>query len=216
MEMTPVLGDPAGYREHPVGALVEVLADQGRKQRARLGHQRVELPPVQDPQQGHGVLGQGIDQDLAGGRVVVVTDGFACGRVVVVAADHRAQPGFQVGAGGLEYPPDARADQARGVHRGHRVIQRGRVQDPTAPEQPSLPGGLQGHLKIRSGRVRMTSPFGPTVMRRIPVNVATPTVSGGCGGASGGTGSAAEASASGWWSDGQAGAVRPVDRAGRQ
>src|SRR5664280_1035539 len=62
-----------------------------------------------------------------------------------------------------------------------------------------------------------SSSLAPPVVGRIPVNVATPWVSGGRSGAVVGTRTAAAAAAAaspGWWGNGQAGALCPVDRAG--
>ena len=116
----PVRGDPAGDREDPVLTDVQVLAQHGRQQRAGLGRGRVQLATIQHRQHRCAVLGEGVDEQFAGGAVVVVTDRLTRGGVVVVAADHRPQLGFLVGASSLEYPADARPDQRDGVHGGGR------------------------------------------------------------------------------------------------
>ena len=41
----PVLGHPAGDPEHPIGVLVQVLADHAGQQRRRLRHRQVQSRP---------------------------------------------------------------------------------------------------------------------------------------------------------------------------
>ena len=89
----PVRGDPAGDREDPVDTDVQVLAEYGRQQCARLGQDRAQLATIQHPEHRCAVLGQRVDQDLAGGRVVVVTDRLPRDRIVIIADEHHIYAG---------------------------------------------------------------------------------------------------------------------------
>ena len=89
------------------------------------------------------------------GRLVIPVDlrlGQAGG--LVGAAPHHPQLGRQPPLRHLQQPPDRRAQQRDGVHGGDRVLQRGGVQHPPHPDQPSLPGRSHGDLKdpLWSGR----------------------------------------------------------------
>ena len=114
---------------------------------------------IQQREHREPVAGPGVDQLLAGGPVVPVDLRLAVADVVVPAAQHRPQlrrPARRSAT--REQPAHRRADQRDGVHRGHRVIQRGRVQHPP-PARPARPRAAASSptSKIRSGRVERRS-----------------------------------------------------------
>ena len=156
----PVLGNPARDPEHPVLAEVEVLAQHRGQQRRSLPDRLVQLAPVQYRQDRVPVPRPGGDQLLAGARVVPVDLRLPRRDVVVTTRQRRPQRERQIGIGRLEQPPQRRADQRDGVHRGHRVIQRRRVQHPAPTHQPGRPGRLQTHLEdpVRAPRTAQPLP----------------------------------------------------------
>ena len=155
----PVPGDPPGDPEHPIVAFVQVLAGHRGQQRRRLREHRPQLLAVEGGQQPAGVFGQRIHQRLPGSRVIVVTRRLARPQVIVVAGQQGAQPRLPL-ASDREQPADRRADQRHGVHRGHRVIQRSRVEHPPPAHQPGLRAGLQRHLEdpVRARRAGQPGP----------------------------------------------------------
>jgi hypothetical protein len=67
--------------------------------------------------QRHRVLGHDVELHLPGRGVVVVTRRLTHGSGVIIVGAVRPQLSPQLGASSLEQPPDARPDQAGGVHR---------------------------------------------------------------------------------------------------
>jgi hypothetical protein len=103
----PIRGDPADDREDPVDSDLQVAAEHGRQQRTRLGQDLAQLATIQHPEHRRTVLGQRVDEHLAGGHVVVVTGRLTRDRLVIVTNDHRPQLRVQFRVGGLEHPTDA-------------------------------------------------------------------------------------------------------------
>ena len=139
----PVGGDPAGDAKHPVG-----IAGRGPGRprwpaaRAAWSTSSVELAPVQRRHQRHRVAGQRIHQRPGAPRVVVVTHRLTrrrCSRRRGTAAP--AARSRSSASAHLQQGADRRTDQRDRVHRGHRVIQRGRVQHPphAPPARPPWP-----------------------------------------------------------------------------
>ena len=143
----PIRSDPPRDAEHPVGVAVEVLADHAGQQPRGLVHLGGQLTPVQRRHQRYRVAGQRVHQRRPRPRIVVVAHRFSRAGVVVVAAQHCPQLGLQLRLGDPQQPADRRTDQRDRVHRGHRVIQRGRIQHPLTPHQPRRLGRLQSDLE---------------------------------------------------------------------
>ena len=142
----PVLGDPPGDPEHPP----RPAPGPGRPRwptAPQPAPAPAQLPPVECRQQRTRVAGQRVDQRLARRRVVVITGRLARGGIVVVAAQQAPQLRRQLAIAGPQQPADRRANQRHRVQRGHRVIQRRRVQHPPPPDQPRRPRHLQRHLE---------------------------------------------------------------------
>jgi hypothetical protein len=155
----PIGGHLAGDADHPILALLQVLAHHRGQQRGGLGHRTGKLAAIQHPKTRKRVLGAGVDQLLAGGGVVPVDLGFGRAGVVVAAGQHRPQLGLQHLVGHGEQPPQRRTDQRDRVHGGHRVIQRGGVQHPAPPHQPGLLGSRQRHLEHPVWALGAAQPF---------------------------------------------------------
>ena len=155
----PILGHPPRDPEHVVRAFLQVLAQHRGQQRRRLPDRVGKPATIQQREHREPIASPGVDQLLTSGPVVPVDLRLAVAGVVVPAAQPRPQRGGQLGIGDGEQPPHRRADQRDGVHRGHRVIQRGRVQHPPPPHQSGRGRRLQPHLEdpVRSCRIAQSS-----------------------------------------------------------
>ena len=78
--------------------------------------------------------------------------GLAGSPVVVVAPEQRPQGSLPL-ARDAKQAADRRTDEGDGVHRGDRVVQRGRVEHPADPDEAGRPGDLEGDLKDAVGSV---------------------------------------------------------------
>jgi hypothetical protein len=152
----PILGHPPRDPERSIGAGLQVLA-QHRGQQRRLCHRVGELAAIQQREHREPVPGPGVDQLLAGRPVVPVDLRLAGRDVAIPARQHRPQLNGQLALGDGEQPPQRRADQGDGVHRGHRVIERGRVQHPP-PHQPGRVRSLPPHPKDPVRALRAAQP----------------------------------------------------------
>ena len=132
-------------------ALFDVLADDGGEQSGGLGELGAELSSVEKQQDAIGVLGPTVDEGVTGGGVVPVDLGLGRAGVVVPALHGLAHGGGQFGIGHLEHAPDGRADESHGVHGGHRVIERRRIQHALASDEPGLFGGVTGDVEDAVG-----------------------------------------------------------------
>ena len=140
----PVGGDLAGDPEHPIVALLQVLAHHRGQQPHGLGHRLGERAALQQRQRRVRIPGARSHQRLPHCLVVPVDLRLGRRGVLLPAGQGRLQFGRQRLVGRLEQPPDGRAQQRDGVHGGHRVIQRRGVQHPPHPDQPGLPGSDNG------------------------------------------------------------------------
>ena len=123
------------------------MADHGGEQSGGLAQGGAELFALEDHEAGVGVLGPTVDEGVTGGGVVPVDLGLGRAGVVVPARHGLAHVGCQFVVGHLEQAPDGRADERDGVHGGHRVIERGRVEDALASDEPGLFGGVTGDVE---------------------------------------------------------------------
>ena len=94
------------------------------------------------------------DELFAGGSIVPITGRLAARAVVVVAAEHPTQLGFQRRVSSGEKLTDRRADHRHRVLGRHRVIQRCRVQHPLGRHDPGLAGCVEGDLEDPLGSLR--------------------------------------------------------------
>ena len=157
----PVLRNPTRDPERPIGAGLQVLTQHRGQQRRRLLHRLGQFAAIQQREHREPVPGPRIDQLFAGGPVVPVDLRLAVADVVVPAAQHHPQLRGQVGVGGGgggEQPAHRRPDQRDRVHRGHRVIQRRRVQHPAPAHQTGRMRRLQTHLEDPVRACRTTQP----------------------------------------------------------
>ena len=150
----PVGGDLTGDPEHPLAAQFQILAHHRRHQPRGLGHRRGQRAALKGSEHRTGILGTRIHQHRPGRLVVPVDLRLGQTGVVLAAGKHPSQLSRQRLVAHLEQAPDGRAQQRDRVHGRHCVIQRGGVQHPPHPHQPSLAGRSHRDRKdpLRPGR----------------------------------------------------------------
>ena len=145
----------------PVGALLEVLAQDRGQQLNRLGGGSAQVPPLHRREHRRGVRGEPCHQRLTRSGVLPVAIRLRSRRVSVAAAKHRPQLLLKAPRSRRRQRPTHRAGQHRdSVLSGHRVIHRRRVEHPPQRQRPRLAGRVERHIEDppRAPRSRQTRP----------------------------------------------------------